>query len=423
MGVRARVLLLAVVTAGATVVSAAAQAPPSPAPAAGAEASSVSTTEAQKDIFDVLRGWFHMAPKAEAPGDYSRKMFAAAPVISYNPANGAGLGVAGNVAFYRGPPSRTQISSMVASATGTTKGQVLVNAKLDASAEDNAWNFIGDNRLYWTSQTTYGLGTSTTPEDALGMKFNYFRAHEVLYRRVKGNFYVGAGFLYGAHVDVRPDENDAATWDTSSYVQYSEQRGFDVNSQTSAGGSLHLLLNSRDSPINPSRGYYASLGYQMFFKGFLGGTSNWQQLNYDLRTYLRLSSDARHKLAFWTFGNLVTGGEAPYLDLPATGWDTYGRSGRGYGQGRFRGQQLLYGEMEYRWTITRNGLIGMVAFVNTETLSDKPAGEKLFHSFATAGGVGLRVLINKRSKTNLAVDFGKGEGGEHGVYLAVQEAF
>ena len=67
----------------------------------------------------------------------------------------------------------------------------------------------------------------------------------------------------------------------------------------------------------------------MFFEGFLGGTSTWQQLNYDLRTSLRLSSDGQHLLAFWTFGNLVTGGEAPYLDLPATGWDTYGRSGRG----------------------------------------------------------------------------------------------
>jgi hypothetical protein len=103
--------------------------------------------------------------------------------------------------------------------------------------------------------------------------------------------------------------------------------------------------------------------------------------------------------------------------------DTYGRSGRGYAQGRFRGQRLAYGEVEYRWTMTRSGLLGMVAFLNTQTLSDKQAGERLFDSFATGAGVGLRLMINKRSKTNLGLDIGWGKDGAHGVYLAVQEAF
>jgi hypothetical protein len=49
--------------------------------------------------------------------------------------------------------------------------------------------------------------------------------------------------------------------------------------------------------------------------------------------------------------------------------------------------------------------------------------ERLFDSFATAGGAGLRLLINKRSKTNLCFDFGIGKQGSRGVYLAVQEVF
>jgi hypothetical protein len=161
----------------------------------------------------------------------------------------------------------------------------------------------------------------------------------------------------------------------------------------------------------------------MFFEDFLGGSSTWQQLNYDLRTYLRLSSQARHVVGFWAFGNLVTGGEAPYLDLPATGWDTYSRSGRGYVQGRFRGDAMLYGEVEYRWTVTRNRLLGLVGFLNTETLSHPDTDERLFDSFASAGGIGLRLLINKKSRTNLAVDVGWGEHGGSNIYLAVQEAF
>jgi hypothetical protein len=161
----------------------------------------------------------------------------------------------------------------------------------------------------------------------------------------------------------------------------------------------------------------------MFFDGFLGGTSSWQQLSYDVRRYVRISRNARHKLAFWLTGDFVTGGTAPYLDLPATGMDTYGRSGRGYPQGRFRGEELVYGEAEYRWTATENGLFGMVAFLNTETLSSRHDNKDLFDSFATGGGFGFRLMLNKRSKTNLCFDIGFGKQSSRGVYLAVQEAF
>jgi hypothetical protein len=398
------------------------QAPPGQQAEAVTPAAPSSDPGAEKDIFDILRDLRHKPPPQEV-ADYRKIMLAVAPVISYNPANGAGLGAAGNVAFYRGPPDSTRISSIVASAIATTKGQVLVNAKLDASTARNTWTLAGDNRLYWTSQTTYGLGTSSSSEQALGLKFDYFRAHEIGHRRVRGNLFLGAGFLFGTHTNIGPDENAAAAWPDSEYVRYSEQFGFDPSRQTSAGTSLHLLFNSRDSAIDPTHGWYASASYQMYFEGFLGGSSSWQQANYDLRTYVRLRPDGRRKLAFWTFGHLVTGGVAPYLDLPATGWDTYGRSGRGYGQGRFRGQRMLYGEVEYRATLTRNGLLGMVVFLNTQTLSNEQTGEKLFDKLASAAGFGLRVLINKRSRTNLAVDFARGEHGEHGVYLAVQEAF
>jgi hypothetical protein len=376
------------------------------------------------DIFDVLRSLRHKPPKPPASADdYKKPMIAAAPVLSYNPASGFGIGGAGNVAFYKGFPATTRISSAVGSLIITTKKQLLFNAKFDVSAPDNRWAFHGDNRLYATSQDTYGLGTSATKDQELNVKYHQFRFYESLFRQVRPHVYLGGGFLFNLHNDVRPGEGAEEAWPDGPYVAYSNQFGFDLDSQSSAGLSAHALFDSRDGAINPSRGVYVGLDYLMFFDRFLGGSSSWQQLNYDLRTYLRLSGDARHRIAFWTFGNLVTGGTAPYLDLPATGTDTYGRSGRGYTQGRFRGQKLLYGEAEYRWAITRNGLIGVVAFVNTETLSNEQSGERLFDSFATGAGVGLRLLINKASKTNLCFDFGRGREGSKGVYLAVQEAF
>jgi hypothetical protein len=399
---------------------------PQPAPIPQPSEATPETTEAlpTKDLVDVIRDWRNKPPLPEGPPDYKKRMIAGAPVIGYSPTSGVAVGVAGNMAFYRGLPETTRISSIVASATATSKGQILASAKFNVSSFENHWRLEADNRFYWTSQPTYGLGTSTSKDDSLDMKFNHFRIYDKYYKEIAGDFFLGAGYIYNIHNNVRPDEEvDPGDWIDSPYIDYSLDHGFDPESQTSSGFSLHALLDSRDGAINPSRGWFANATYAMLFEGWLGGTSTWQQFSYDLRTYLRLSKDARHKLAFWTFGDLVTGGEAPYLDLPSTGGDLYARSGRGFPQGRFRGERMLYAEAEYRWTMTQNGLFGMVAFINTETLSNEQAEEKLFDSFASAVGFGFRFMLNKRSKTNLCFDIGFGEGGSRGVYFGVQEAF
>jgi outer membrane protein assembly factor BamA len=206
-------------------------------------------------------------------------------------------------------------------------------------------------------------------------------------------------------------------------VTYSQAHGLPLDSQIAAGTSLDVLWDTRDSFINADRGWLAKASYRTLFDGFLGGDSSWQKLNLDVRTYVNVSRDRRHKLAFWAFADLVVGGVAPFFDLPSTGGDAYGRSARGYAEGQFRGERLAYGEVEYRGTLTRNGLLGMVAFLNTTTVTNLDNDERLFDSFATAGGAGLRLLINKRSKTNLCFDFGIGKQGSRGVYLAVQEVF
>jgi hypothetical protein len=120
---------------------------------------------------------------------------------------------------------------------------------------------------------------------------------------------------------------------------------------------------------------------------------------------------------------LTVNGAPPYFDLPATGTDTYGRSSRGYAEGRFRGERLVYGEIEYRGTLMRNNLLGMVAFLNTATITNLADDEHLFENYAPGIGAGLRLLVNKRSKTQLCFDVAFGKQGSKGIYLAVQEAF
>ena len=71
----------------------------------------------------------------------------------------------------------------------------------------------------------------------------------------------------------------------------------------------------------------------------------------------------------------------------------------------------------------RNGLLGVVAFATMTTVSNDQTGEALFDSVAPSAGGGLRLLLNKRSRTILCLDFAWGKDGANGVYLAIQEAF
>ena len=109
--------------------------------------------------------------------------------------------------------------------------------------------------------------------------------------------------------------------------------------------------------------------------------------------------------------------------LPATAYDQRGRSARGYTQGRYRGNNMVYGEAEYRFPISNcGGIMGGVLFVNGTTANNPGQSLKLFESVKPGYGVGLRVMVDKASRTNLAIDFGMGDKSS-GFYLAAAETF
>lgn len=357
--------------------------------------------------------------------EVGKPVFVFAPVLGAKPTTGLNGGLAANMVFVSGEPASTHVSSLTGSVKRSEKGQTLSSFRLGVFFPDDRWFLDGDNRFQWTSLDTYGLGLglAAAPADIENLKYTQVRIYDTVYHTVAPHLFVGAGIDVNRHGNVREGAGGDAAFEQSAYAAYTEQHGFDPAHQTSSGTTASVMLDTRDSAINAQRGWLASATYRTFFAGFLGGDATWQEAYLDLRTYRTLTHDGRRRLAFWLMSDLVTGGAAPYLDLPSTAGDAYGRSARGYGEGRYRGTHLLYGEVEFRDTLTRNGLLGYVAFVNTTTIDSDGAGRHLFDAFAPAAGGGLRVLLNKKSRTNLCVDYGVGTQGSRGLYLAIQEAF
>jgi outer membrane protein assembly factor BamA len=209
---------------------------------------------------------------------------------------------------------------------------------------------------------------------------------------------------------------------TSHYL-YSTQFDWNLQKYLVSGLSFQATYDSRDNLVNPYKGIFASLNYRLNPE-FLGSKYNANLLSLEWRSYHSLSkTNPRHLVGFWLMGSFSEYGRVPYLILPALGYDQRGRSGRGYTQGRFRGTNMVYAESEYRFPLGHcGGMFGGVLFANVTTTDNKALDQKVFQYLAPGYGFGLRMMVDKHSRTNLQVDvgFGKNSGG---IYFGASETF
>lgn len=334
------------------------------------------------------------------------------PVVSYSLATGGLAQLASSTAF-RCPDAN--MSSVVASLAYTQNNQLVFSTISSVWTAANRYYLLADWRLMHYPLSTYGLGMHTTVANAITMDYKYLRLHQSVLRQLRPRLYAGLGYQLDYHWGVSSQQNRRPVSAVSEHRQGVQGRS------TSSGVALTLLYDSRSNGINAAAGgTYLNLLVRANSQA-LGSDANYQSVVLDARRYLRLRPGSRNVLALWSYDAFVLGGLAPFLDLPGTGWDTYSNTGRGYIQGRFRGPSFLYAEAEYRYGITRNGLLGGVVFVNAQTAAE-PRHQR-FDAVAPAAGVGLRLNVNKHTRTNLAVDYGVGIQGSRGLFFNFGEVF
>jgi outer membrane protein assembly factor BamA len=392
------------------------------------------------DIFQILRKWMGKPPKqiSNVPEE-GVKNLSLLPIVGYSPANGFVIGGAVSVTEYHGNPKNTRLSSALLNVSLTTKKQVLLNLRYDYFTSENKWYLNGDNRLLFFAQPTYGLGIyglnnqtyyfSVNGGDvnqndlAQPMRFNYIRLYETASRHIVKHWYAGMGIMFDIDFNIKDQalKLDSPVYLTSNYV-YSKSYGFDTAKYSANGLSFQIIQDSRDNPVNAYKGIYLNLAFRVNPIAF-GSTQSSTMLYYEWRNYIGVSKRIpRNLIAFWFWGVLTTSGHLPYLANPAITWDTYNRSGRGYIQGRFRGNNMMYEEAEFRYRISKNGLFGGVVFANFTTASNPLSKQPVFESVAPGYGFGLRIMMNKKDRTNIAVDYGIGNGFT-GIYFNIREAF
>ncbi len=383
-----------------------------------------SSPSAQLDALDLVKRWFAISlmPQSDS-GLGTKPQWAILPSLNYQPATGFALGTILTSSFYPKDSPRTRLSTIHLYGGYSQFNQVLVTAISNIWTKGHRFNSQGDWRFYNFPTTTYGLSAQTQLANASPVDYNHIRFHQTVYTAIGEDYMVGVGYMLDRHFDIL---NIDRTGQLTDYARYGSTR-----QTTSSGLSLGVLRDRRGNPNNPEGGSYLLAQYRVYVRE-LGSTTNYQALWFDYRKYIPLGGRLEKQLALWSFNWVTFGGNAPYLDLPATGWDTYNNSGRGYSMGRLRGPSLHYAEAEYRTQLTANGLIGGVLFANAQTIGPWTGGVPVGLEGSTQPyklqvwpgfGGGLRVKVNKSARTNLAIDYGFGAGGSKGLYFNLNEVF
>jgi hypothetical protein len=366
----------------------------------------------KKDVIDILQKSFHTHLRKDSISMKGNGPFISVmPVVGYSLQSGLTGAIVSNTSFYT-DSTHNKFSNLLLNAYYSEYHQYWFTANTNIFYEKYKLHLFGDTRYYNFPTQTFGYGTNSELSDDLDIKYSYLRICQIIYREIVPNTFVGVGYNLDFHWNLKIDSVPGkALKDLEKY-----QKG---TRSVSSGISLNFLFDNRTNSVNPNGGYYASVQYRPNLT-LLGSTSNWQSLLVDLRTYVKFPASSHNILAFWSYNNMTLNGTPPYLDMPSVGWDAYSNTGRGYVPGRYVGLKFNYLESEYRFAITQNGILGGVVFGNVEKVYKKWTD---LHTVIPGEGVGIRIKLNKYSSTNLAIDYGFGVGGSHGLFFNLGEVF
>ena len=385
----------------------------------------------QFDIADLFNLILH--PHKGVDTAKKRSPVTVVPNIAANPTIGFQAGIKAVAGKRLGNDPKTLFSVAATSASITTKGIIYFYINHNIFTPGNRWNFQGNLVIAKTVTPDFGQGIANTyngmdPGEALlannarkvyPIHSMYYNIREKVYKNVSKNLFLGGGLSFEIRGKIK--NKDTANNATPSSV-YNNKYGYPQDRYSANGLLFNVQYITRDNPNRAYKGIYTDVGIRVNQR-WLGSTKNAVQLTTDFRKYISFSArNPETVLALWNWGSYLLDGSVPYIELPGTARDGSFRSGRGYTAQYFKGTQFNDTEMELRFPILKNKFLSGVVFGNLQTANDFH-GTALFQTFRKGYGAGLRVLFNKTTRTNLALDYAFGEFGNKGFFLNLNETF
>lgn len=349
-----------------------------------------------------------------------RRSFFPLPVLGYSPEKGLEVGAAMLYSFYTGSDPVLRNSTINLIPSFTTKHQYKIDLKTDIWTDNNNWHFKGNLRYHDYPLFFYGLGDTTRKAGGTLLGNQRYKVQLEAERRIGGHFYAGVLLLY--------QKDTYSSSDTKGVYPGLALNDKDGGYVTFVGATG--IFDNRDNQNYTHTGNWVRLNLD-YAPSFVSKHELWK---IDLQTRHFIGISPQSTIGINTLFNSLQGSVLPFYLLNEMGADFLMR---GYYAGRYRDQNYLAGQVEYRylldpkipiniWFLHMQPKFALAAFTGTGAVfNNHDIG---FYHFKPNYGLGVRWFYDESARLTIRADYGWGEkrAGEprqSGLYLSLAEAF
>lgn len=271
-------------------------------------------------------------------------------------------------------------------------------------SDKDRWFFLGKIKVQRFPLKYYGIGPNTSKENEQLVNSNYIAIRERVLHKISNNFFGGIEFDFQKIYNIEFKGNK---------LDISKPLGSDGSKNFGIGAGL--VFDNRHNALNVRNGLFAELAY-LNYSPKLGNDFKFTSISSDIRMFKTVAKN--QVLAAQMFGQFVVG-NAPFNQLALLGGESLMR---GYYYGRYRDNNLIATQIEYRFLpLPFCNRFGAAAFVSTGTVFPKISSIR-FNRILPSAGFGLRYLVFPKKDIFLRLDVGFTKEGP-AFYIFNGEAF
>ncbi len=346
---------------------------------------------------------------ANDTSDIRKPQFLIYPTVGFAPETSLEIGVSTLYVYYAKRDTSNRLSEISGFSFFTLRNQYGFFFDHAIYTDKDKWFFLGRNRFQSFPLLYYGIGPNAQEDFLARVDANFLLLKERVLRKVYGSLYAGLELDFESltSVDFVPAEG-------LDFTDFDVPPG--ANGSTNFGLGVGLVYDDRHNILNVRHGNFVELAY-LRYDNTWGSDFNFTDVIFDSRIYRPVNK--RDVLAAQVFGQFTTRGQAPFNQLALMGGESLMR---GYYLGRYRDNNLIAGQVEYRMLpFPFAKRFGAAGFIAAGSVFNKPE-ELQLNKFVLAGGAGIRFLLFPQKDIYTRLDFAFTAEGL-GIYFFIGEAF
>ena len=340
--------------------------------------------------------------------DISKPQFLIYPTLAYAPETSWEIGLSSLLVFYAKQDTANRLSEINAFTFITLENQYGLWFDHAIYSDQSNWFFLGRLRFQSFPLFYHGIGNNTPSDYLARVDANQILIKERVLRKVKENFFIGL-------------EIDYQRLSSVGFVPAEGINNLDI--PTGGGGSSNLGLgigfvrDDRHNVLNVRKGLFSELAI-LHYNNAWGSDFNFTSMLSDTRIYRPVGEN--NVFAAQLLGQFNTG-DVPFNQMALMGGESMMR---GYYYGRYRDNNQLAAQVEYRFLPIPLGFtdrIGAAVFGGAGSVFSEIKSFDLSR-IVVSGGAGLRFLLFPKKDIYTRFDVAFTSEGT-GFYLFIGESF